>query len=474
MAGVFGVTPLQSYPSWAQGLEQGTGALANAMYQRRMLDLERQKFGLQQAEAGYVPAHTEYQPKPGTLSAPSMTQVGNVPIPSNPNATQMGAQGQIFRGMQGQTVTDQLPGSTPVNVPGHYDLTKSLAYQTSLARIMEMQQKGLAAAQVAADSRVKVAGMNDATRTGISNNINGYIGPDGQVHYGMRTLGAEAVSGYNNGQWVTDPQTGDRTFIPGVATEGKIVAGQPMVDVRQADIAARRQIAANALAERNRHNLANEGNAARSKAPIVQAPPGFRSATPTDVTKITSGVRAIQYANPTANPDSARAASTHALNDIYASQGADTLLNPLPRAGVPADTTSSGLGAMIERALGGVKRAVSGSSTAPTVPRSGTEASGLRPNAIHGANVPTTPLGNRAVPDTTTGTYPKAGNLPKSPGDPTVSVGGAGAGAAERASYNAAVARIVKNVTDPAEQARQLAQAAAIFKSRIAGQKTPQ
>ena len=31
MAGVFGVTPIQTYPSWAQGLQQGTGA-RNGIY----------------------------------------------------------------------------------------------------------------------------------------------------------------------------------------------------------------------------------------------------------------------------------------------------------------------------------------------------------------------------------------------------------------------------------------------------------
>src|SRR5512146_2445739 len=115
--GVFGVTPLPAYPSWAQGLEQGTGAIANAILQCRQLELQRQQFGLQQAEMGYQPAHTEYQPRTGSLTAPSFISTGNVPSPV-PGVMQPGASTPMNRGVPGQSVTDNLPGATPVQVPG--------------------------------------------------------------------------------------------------------------------------------------------------------------------------------------------------------------------------------------------------------------------------------------------------------------------------------------------------------------------
>lgn len=447
MAGVFGVTPLPSYPSWAQGLEQGTGALANAMYQRRLLDLERQKFGLQQAEAGYVPEHTEYQPKPGALSAPSYESMGNVPSPT-PGVMQPGAPTQIFRGVPGQTATDQLPGSTPVKVPGHYDLTKSLAYQTSLARIMEMQQKGLAAAQVNAGARVQVAGMNDATRTGIANNLNGYIGTDGQIHYGMRTLGAEALSGFNNGQWTTD-STGQSVFQPGVATQGKIAAAAPSVDERRAAFTAALAQRQAAQGDLDAHRRATENAAAiRAAQQAVDTdtrgmpkPPPFGFLNPAD---------SVAFFNQ-------RAASQARLTTDRAR------LDSLSNAPSGPVTTP------------GARPLSSGSSVAPHVPRSGTEASSLTPiRRPLGSVAPTVPLGTRRVPDTSTASYPKATNLPRSPGDPTVPVSQSTGVDSERALYDAAVRRIAQNVSDPAEQARQFQRAASIYQQRVARQKAPQ
>jgi len=82
-------------------------------------------------------------------------------------------------------------------------------------------------------------------------------------------------------------------------------------------------------------------------------------------------------------------------------------------------------------------------------------------------------MGTRRVLDATTSSYPKASNLPKSPSDPTVPLGQGTATDTERALYDAAVRRIAQNVTDPAEQARQFAQAAAIYQQRVS-RRTPQ
>lgn len=439
MAGVFGVTPMQPYPSWAQGLEQGTGAIANAIMQRRMLDLERQKFGLQQAEAGYVPAHTEYQPKPGTLSAPSMTQVGNVPVPQlgatqaapggirsappQPSASQMGAPGQIFRGVSGQTVTDQLPGSTPVNIPGHYDLTKSLAYQTSLARVLEMQQRGVEAAKIGAASRETVAGLNDATRAGISNNINGYIGPDGQYHAGVGVLGGEALSGFNNGQWVTDPQTGERTFVPGVVTGGRLAVQAPRLATQQAIAGQANATRQGNLSERQRHDLATENIGQQG----------------VDIRATTANNRTGQLGNLTP-------AEAHAWQSAYGN--ASYLGLPPDSAEARANTAVAAL----RRTTGPTTRpaAVSGPAIAPTVPRSGAEASGLRPGGVHGANAPTKRLGNRQVPDQSTSTRPTAGVLPKSPSDATVP---ASTQRISKADIDAAYTRALANGWTPADAA---------------------
>ncbi|HKS91922.1 MAG TPA: hypothetical protein VJQ83_08330, partial [Tepidiformaceae bacterium] len=193
MPGPFDPQPIYTYPTWAQGLQQGTQGLANALYQRKLLDLERQKFGLQQAEAGYQPAHQEQVYQPGKLAAPSMVSVGNVPSPT-PGVSQMGA---------GPTSPDAMARTAgqykTTNVPGYYDITKSLPYITSLARVLEMQTRGEEAARIAAQSREAVAAQNNATKTNMFGQLNGYIGADGQFHPGLRLLGNEQQSDYEFG-----------------------------------------------------------------------------------------------------------------------------------------------------------------------------------------------------------------------------------------------------------------------------------
>ena len=442
MLGPFDPSPFTVYPTWAQGLSQGMSALAQGLLEGQRLKLQRQQFQLQQAEMGYQPAHQEAVYQAGKLAAPSMVSVGNVPTPTPGAPTTMGAAPSVGSPDAMARTTGQYK---TVNVPGYYDLTKSLPYQTSLARVLEMQTRGEEAARIAAQSREAVAAQNNATKTNMFGQLNGYIGADGQVHYGMRTLGAEALSGFNNGQWVVDPMTGQRTFQPGVATQGKIVAGQPMVDVRTADLAARRQAAAAALATRQAalndlaaHRRATENAAAvRAAQQAVDAdaralpkPPPFGFLTPADSVAF-SGRRAA--AQSRLSTDQAR------LDSLSAA---------------PSGLVSTP----------GARPFSSGSSVAPHVPRSGGEASALTPGGVSGAAAPTIRLGSRNVPNQSTTTRPTAPNLPKSPSDPTVLSTGA---AAERARYNAAVTRIVENVKDPTERDRQLAAAAAIYKSRV-------
>jgi len=459
MAGVFGVTPLQTYPSWAQGLEQGTGAIANAILQRRQLDLQRQQLAMQQAQAGYQPPQQAQVYQPGRLNAPSMVASENIPT-GTPGATGMGpstgpagALGVAPAGTP-DTMARTAGSYKTVNQPGYYDLTKSLPYLTSMARVLEMQQRGVEAAKIGAASRETVAGMNDDTRVGISNNVHGYIGKDGQVHYGMDYYNPVGVSGFNNGQWVTDPTTGERTFQNGVQTQGRIEAAQPGIQLRGqiADVQhADRQAS---LAERTQRDQQNAAARAARSGPLpgVVTPPGFRAPTQSDINKINSRAGGIMFNNPAANPDSARAEATHQLNLVYAGQGADTLVNRPFTPGVTLPQTGGSIGdriaAYIKNALTGPPKAASGAAPAPHVPTSGNDPVVLQQHsrAPQGGNAPTLRLGNRPVADNTTATYPKGNNLPASPDAPTAKASGV-----SKAAIDAAYAKALKDGWSPAD-----------------------
>jgi len=388
------------------------------------LDLQRQQFGLQQAMAGYVPTHTEYQPKPGTLAAPSIEQI----MPG-------GAPSQINRAIPGQTVTDNLPGSSPVTVKGHYDPTKGIQYLTSMARVLEMQQRGVEAAKINAGARETVAGMNDDTRRDISNNVHGYIGTDGQVHYGMDYYNPVGISGFNNGQWVVDPTTGQRTFQNGVQTQGRIEAAQPGIQLRTNIANVQHADRQASLAERAQHDRKTEANAAARAAksgplPGIVTPPGFRPPTQSDLNKINSYVNGARFLNPTANVDSLIAAGTHQLNSVYAAQGADSLVNGGYTPGVTPAPSSGGsvsdrIATYIKNALSGPPKAASGAAPAPHVPTKGNDPIVLQQHsrAPQGGNAPTARLGpNHIVGDSSTATYPKNNHLPASPDAPTAPV----------------------------------------------------
>jgi len=400
MAGVFGVTPLQTYPSWAQGLEQGTGAIAQALIQRKQLDLQRQQLGMQQAQAGYQPPQQAQVYQPGRLNAPSMVASENVQSPT-PGVSQMGA-GSVG---SPDTMARTAGSYKTVNQPGYYDLTKSLPYLTSLARVMEMEHRGEVAAQIGATSREQIAQQNNATRTGIANNLNGYIGPDGQVHYGMRVLGNEATSDYEYGP-------------NGTRTQSALITQAPTAAAR-----------AQSLAERMRHDRATEGAAqqniglrqqtAQQKAQQLQS---LGQLTPTEAQVWKSAYGSAGYLGLPA--DSAEARANQAVAALRRSASGA----PQPSTPAPNVPQSSGVGGMLDRILGRGKQAAppvpSGTAPAPHVPTSGNDPVVLQPHsrAPQGGNAPTLRLGNRPVADNTTATYPKGNNLPASPDAPTAPV----------------------------------------------------
>ncbi|HEX5179338.1 MAG TPA: hypothetical protein VFW04_08420 [Gemmatimonadaceae bacterium] len=448
MAGVFGVTPMQPYPSWAQGLEQGTGAIANAIYQRRMLDLERQKFGLQQAEAGYQPAHQEQVYTPGRLAQPSMVSVGNVPSPT-PGTSTMGASsnGTVMGSPDAMARTTGSYKTT--TVPGYYDITKSLPY-----------------AQAELNGRLMAAIYGGQIRNQGLEQRYGGVDPNGNYQPGSEYyLRTGVVNARNQGQLADINARGDQTrqtdqFLYGGQGPVDPATGQPLGARTMSTLATqapvldeRRQAAAAALATRQAaqsdlaaHRRATESAAAvRAAQQAVDAdtrsmpkPPAFGFLNPSD---------SVAFYNRRA------AAQARLTTD-------QSRLDSLNNAPTGLVTTP------------GARPFSSGSSVAPHVPRSGTEASNLTPTLRPmGSVAPSTTLGNRQVPNQSTSTRPTATYLPRSPGDPTVSQGAGGA--SERALYDAAVRRIAQNVSDPAEQARQFQQAAAIYQQRVARQKAP-
>ena len=424
MAGVFGVTPLPAYPSWAQGLEQGTGAIANAILQRRQLDLQRQQLAMQQAQAGYQPPQQAQVYQPGRLNAPSMEAVGNVPS-ATPGVSQMGAGAPGSPDAMARTAGSY----KTVNQPGYYDLTKSLPYLTSLARVMEMEHRGEAAAQIGAASREKIAADNNATKRGLASQLNGYVDGNGQFVPGVRILGNEQLSNYEYGP-------------NGTRTQSALITQAPTAAAR-----------AQSLAERMRHDRATEGAAqqniglrqqtAQQKAQQIQS---LGQLTPTEAQVWKSAYGSAGYLGLPA--DSAEARANQAVAALRRSASGA----PQPSAPAPNVPQSSGVGGMLDRILGRGKQAAlattSGTAPAPHVPTSGNDPVVLQRHtrAPQGGNAPTLRLGNRPVADNTTATYPKGNNLPASPDAPTAKVSGV-----SKAAIDAAYAKALKDGWSPAD-----------------------
>ncbi len=443
MPGPFGVTPLPTYPSWAQGLEQGTGAIANAILQRRQYELQRQQFQMQQAEAGYQQPTTQQVYQPGKLASPSMIAVGNVPSPT-PGVTQMG-QGDNTLPVGSPDAMARTTGSyKTANVPGYYDLKKSLPYYQA-----ELNGR-LFAAMYGSQYR-----QQDAQQRYGTTDENGVFHPGTDYYTRMGVVGAQWQNQQNNidtrgavqsqrdqflygGPGPIDPNTQQPI---GARTESTIVSQAPNRAVRAGIAAQGASDRAAALAARMRNgNIAEAQRAVDQDTRAIPKAPPFGFLSPADSTAFAGQSAAARAQLMT---DRAR-------------------LDSLTRAPSGLVTTP------------GSQPLSSGASVAPHVPRSGHEASSLTPaTGPLGGSAPTVQLGTRRVLDATTSSYPTASHLPRSPSDPTVPLGQGTATDTERALYDSAVRRIAQNVDDPAEQARQFAQAAAIYQQRIS-RKAPQ
>jgi len=443
------VTPLPTYPSWAQGLEQGTGAIANAILQRRQYELQRQQFQMQQAEAGYQQPHTEQVYQPGRLNAPSMVASENIPT-GTPGATGMGPStgpaGAL--GVAPVGTPDSMARTTgsykTVNVPGYYDITKSLPYaQAELnGRLMAAiyggqyrQQDAQARYGYTDENNVFHPGTDFYTRMGV-------VGAQGQNQ--QNNINARGAVQSQRDQYLyggpgpIDPNTQQPI---GAKAESTIVSQAPNRAVRAGIAAQSASDRAAALAARMRNaNITEAQRAVDQDTRAIPKAPAFGFLSPADSTAFAGRSAAARAQLMT---DRAR-------------------LDSLTRAPSGLVTTP------------GSQPLSSGASVAPHVPRSGHEASSLTPaTGPLGGSAPTVPLGTRRVLDATTSSYPTASHLPRSPSDPTVPLGQGTATDTERALYDAAVRRIAQNVADPAEQARQFAQAAAIYQQRVS-RRTPQ
>ncbi|HEX6814293.1 MAG TPA: hypothetical protein VF102_01370 [Gemmatimonadaceae bacterium] len=446
MPGPFDPVPFSTYQGAGAGAAQGLSALAQAFLARRQLGLQKQQFQLQQAEAGYQAPHQEQVYTPGRLSQPSMIASENVPT-TTPGVSSMGggttySPGNIQSTALSAGSPDAMARTTgsykTVNIPGYYDITKSLPYAQA-----ELNGR-LLAAIYGSNARVRMS--EERYGGGVDENGNPILGSD---YYARQALLNQRLSGQMDrdkylygGTGAIDPSTGQPI---GAKTESTLVSQAPALKLR-ADLGAQSAAdRARSLGERMRHNAETE------RATAVRA---AQQAVDQDT-------RTMPKAPPFG------------------------FLSPADSAGFAGRSAAARAQLMTDRArldslslapLGGTAPGSqpfsSGASTAPHVPRSGPEASSLVPHrGPLGTTAPTATLGSRQVADASTTTYPKATNLPKSPGDPTVPGGRGGVGAPERAMYDAAVRRIVQNVSDPAEQARQFAKAAAIYQQRT-GQRT--
>lgn len=423
MPGPFDPVPFSTYQGAGAGAAQGLSALAQAFLARKQLGLQKQQFQLQQAEAGYQQPTTETLP--GKISAPSMTQIGNVPT-ATPGVTAMGGtpSGPITRG----------PDRT-INIPGYYDITKSLPYA-------QAQLNGrLLAAMYGANSRERIE--QERYGGGVDENGNPILGShyyEQQALLNQRGAQQSVRDQYLfGGQGPVDPLTGQPM---GARTESALITQAPALQLRsqlgQQSIAQRAQ----ALGETMRHNRATEGAATQrigiqqqTAAQKLQALQANGLLSPKEASVWSSAYNSANFNG--LSPDSAEARANQAVAAFRRSATGST--PPAPVAAPPAPTGPS----LMDRIGGLFHHAQSGGATAPAVPRSGTEASSLTTQPVHGLNAPTVLHGNRRVGDSSTGTYPHAANLPPNPSAPTVPTTQPGkqSKAAIDAGYAAAIAR---------------------------------